>query len=227
MLDAVDQSLVEADVVLCLVDPTRPCGAEDDLVARRVAACGKPAVLILNKGDVTDEVARAAAEAFYRERLRPETPVRQLTALTGEGVEPLVAWLREQMPIAPFLFPPDQAMDAVERELGAELIREAALHLLRDEVPHALTVSILRWQDGEKKVKIDAELYVERPTQKAILIGKGGTMIAAIRSAASKLLHQWLERRVTLCLHVKVAEDWRNQANFLREQGLLPPADED
>lgn len=219
MLDSVLRSLQDADVVICLIDPTRPNGEEDELVASRVAESGKECLLVVNKCDLAEPDQIAGAVEFYLQRLGPETPLFQIAALTGDGVEELVTHTRQMLPQGPFFYPPDQAMDAVERDLGAELIREAALGLLREEIPHALAVEILEWKDKGKRLKITANLYVERDSQKGIVVGKNGAMVADIRRQAIKALRDWLDQHIVLSLYVKVARDWRNRSRFLEEHG--------
>lgn len=221
MLACVLHALDDADAVLCMADPTRVVGDEDALVAERVARAGKPTALVLNKADVAANDLADATRGFYLERLGQTTPCFVVSAATGLGVEALLGWVRERLPKGPFFYPPDQAMDAVERDIGAEIVREAALEKLHQEVPHALAVEILQWQEQPNKVKIDAVVYVEREGQKAIVIGQGGSVIKAVRSQAVKQLRDWLGTRIELTLHVKVAADWRNRLGFLEEQGLV------
>ncbi len=225
MLDAVDLSLQDADIVLCMADPTREGGEEDQLVAERVAACSKPVLLLINKCDEAPAEAQDAAIAFFEERLVKPAKIFRLSALKGEGVAAVITYLRKTLPKGPFFFPPDQTMDAFERDIGSEIIREAALGLLHDEVPHALAVEILQWQEAGKRLKIDANLHVERETQKGIVVGKGGAMINEIRRQAERSLKLWLERHIALRLHVKVAKDWRNRDGFMREHGLVDRAE--
>jgi GTP-binding protein Era len=157
---------------------------------------------------------------FYVERLPAEVEAMEISALSGAGCEEVLSWLREHVPEAPFFYPPDQLSDAYEREIGAELIREAALPLLRKEVPHTLAVEIEAWKERDEGLDIRATLYVEQDSQKGIVIGRGGRMIKRIRQGAESLLAEWQERPVQVALFVKVARDWRNRAGFLRQLGL-------
>ena len=161
MLHRVDDSLKDADVILCLTDPTRAPGEEDELVAQRVHRAAKPAFLVLNKSDVTDDNQRSETETFYRQILGTDVPCYHMSALTGEKTDTLLAEVRAQLGTGPFFYPADQVMDAYERDIGSEIIREAALQLLREEVPHAIAVEIMQWRDTGKKLQIKANIFVD------------------------------------------------------------------
>ena len=133
----------------------------------------------------------------------------------------MLALIREQMPTGPFFYPPDQVSDAFERDIGAEMSREAALQYLHQELPHALAVEIVEWQDTGKKLKIIANLYVERDSQKPMVVGKNGEMLNQIRADAVKLLRELSDMFVDLRIHVKVADKWRNKKRFLEDMGLM------
>jgi len=119
--------------------------------------------------------------------------------------------------MGPFFYAPDQATDAMEREVGAEMIRETVLELLRDEVPHATAVVIEEWREKGKPRRIAAVLHVERESQKGILIGKKGSMLGRIRVASEQKLAELCGRPVRLRLWVKVAKDWRRNKRLVRE----------
>ena len=226
MLEAVDQALDDADVLICLADPTRLPGVEDNLIATRVgaAAADKAVFLVLNKSDLATPEQRQATVAAYRRRLGAVPPEHAISALTGAGLPELLAAVRAKLPRGPFLYDPDQVTDAFERDVGAELIREAAMALLRDELPHCLAVEVEKWDESGPKLRVGAKLHVERDSQKAIVIGHGGTMIHDVRVSAERSLHQVFERPVKLELHVKVSPDWRNQRGFLKHLGLAGQA---
>jgi GTP-binding protein Era len=188
MLKAVGRSLEDADVVFCLADPTRAPGDEDALVAERVASAGKPVFLLLNKCDVADAAARAAMRDRYLATLGPAPRVFETCARDRATLEPVLAAARAALPEGSFFYDPEQLTDSFVRDLGAELIREALLAHLHEEVPHASAVVVDRWQDGADRVTVDATVFVERESQKGIVVGHGGQMIKTIRRDAEPRL---------------------------------------
>ncbi|NLF18514.1 MAG: GTPase Era [Lentisphaerae bacterium] len=216
MESAIDRVLAESDLILCLADPTRPPGAEDLLVAERAARAACPVFLVLNKVDRAGAADQARQEAFYRERL-PQAPVFRLCALDRPSLEPLLAALREALPAGPFLHDPEAVTDAYTRDIGAELIREACLEQLRQEVPHAIAVTVDEWLDSGSPVRVQATLHVERDSQKRIVVGRGGAMIKAIRTAAEQKLAGLCDGPAALRLWVKVSPDWRQRRSLLRD----------
>ena len=214
---AVLRVLAEADVVLCVADPTRVPGDEDGLVATRAAAATTAAVILaVNKCDAAapEEVLRT--ESFYRGFI-PAAVVHRVSALDRASLAPLLASLEQALPEGPFLYDPEQLTDSYERDIGAELIREACLLHLRQEVPHALAVAIDEWTDTARPIRIQATLHVERESQKGIVVGHGGAVIAAIRAAAQARLKTLCGGPVTLRLWVKVSPDWRERRGLLRD----------
>jgi GTP-binding protein Era len=214
---AVLRVLGEADVVLCIADPTRAPGEEDGLVAARAAAATTEAVILaLNKCDAATVEQMARTEAFYRGHL-PAAVVQRVSALDRASLLPLLASITQALPEGPFLYDPEQLTDSFERDIGAELIREACLLHLRQEVPHALAVAIDEWADAARPVRIQATLHVERESQKGIVVGHGGAVIAAIRKDAQARLKVLCDGPVTLRLWVKVSPDWRERRGLLRD----------
>ncbi len=216
MQEAITRAVQDADLVLGMADPTRPPAEEDHLVAEVIASSGKPACLALNKTDAATSEQVDAAAAFFAERL-PGIPQYRVCALCPSTLEPLIQALKERLPVGPFFYPPDQTTDAMEREVGAELIRETILELLRDEVPHATAVVIEEWREHGDRRRISAVLHVERESQKGILIGKKGSMLARIRTQSEQKLAELTGRPVRLRLWVKVAPNWRRDRRRVRE----------
>jgi GTP-binding protein Era len=221
MLESVQRSLQDADVVLCVCDGQREPGAEDEMVTERVAAAGQPVILVVNKTDVATAEQQAEIRQFYTDRIDGIFAQFAISALRGDKLDDVLALIREQMPTGPFFYPPDQVSDAFERDIGAEMIREAALQYLHQELPHALAVEIVEWQDTGKKLKIIANLYVERDSQKPMVVGKNGEMLNRIRADAVKLLRELSDMFVDLRIHVKTVDKWRNKKRFLEDMGLM------
>jgi GTP-binding protein Era len=213
---AVNQTLADADTILVLCDPTRPPGKEDAMVADRAAQTKKPLFLALNKTDVATPEQVDGMETFYTQRL-PQAPVYRIVAHQRDSVGDLINDITQSLPEGPFVFPIDDLTDATERDLAVELIREALLHILRDEVPHAVAVTIDDWSDTPDASLIQATLNVERGSHKQIVIGRGGSMIKRIKREATSRLEHLCDRKVNLKLWVKVAPKWRQNKRALRD----------
>jgi len=220
MCRAIARALEDADLVLCIADAARAPGEEDRTVAEHAAASGKPAILAINKTDVSTEEQVAAMRDFYGGFL-PDAPAYPVAAIRPETLEPLMAALKDALPHGPFLYPPDTLTDVAERWVGAELIREALLENLRQEVPHAMAVTIDSWKESDRGRRIEATLHVEREPQKRIVVGRGGRMIQRLRDAAARKLEGLCGVPVTLRLWVKVDPDWRRKKAKLRDFELL------
>ena len=211
------------DAILCLCDATREFGDEDRRVAQLVRGAEKPVVLVINKMDTASEVqAVSIAESF--QAIMGDVSVFRISAMTGEGIDSLLDHFRQTLPEGPFLFPDDQLTDVIEREISEEVIREAANELMRQELPQEMVVKIDDWAENEKKIKIAATIYVERDSQKAIVIGEKGQMVNRVIKIAREKLRVDLGKFVDLKLSVKVAPDWQNKKCFLREKGIVDPA---
>ncbi len=234
-----EESLDGVDVALFLADASTLPDDEDRQVARLLGRLlpsphsGSPygmlrdvtrrrkpdLVLGLNKIDLLPASAVEARQAAYQ-ALAPDAPVMLLSATGGEGIKDLLTLLIARLPVRPPEFPEDQITDQYEREIATELIREAALIYLQQEVPHALAVRLDEFSErGERGAYIAATLFVERDSQKGIVIGEGGTMLKKIGSAARKEIEAMSGRKVYLQLRVKVAKDWRNDEAALRRFG--------
>jgi GTP-binding protein Era len=211
----VDGSFEDVDAVLLVVDARARIGAGDRFVARRVSELGRPIVIAVNKidrlkhGHVFTQM-KAASELCDFHALHP------VSAKTREGVGELRDDLVKLLPEGPAYFPADQTTDLTTEERAAEAIREQALRLTRDEVPHAVTVEV---EEIEER-RVRALLYVETESQKGILVGKRGTMIREIGSRARPEVEALLGRQVFLELQVKVRPKWRRDPRMLERLGL-------
>ena len=144
-----------------------------------------------------------------------------ISALDGDGVDDLRDTLVERMPLGPWLYPEDQLSDLPQRLLAAEITREKAYLRLHQELPYALAVDTEAWEDfKDGSVRIQQTIYVERESQKGIVLGKGGRTVKALRSEAQAELSEMLDRPVHLFIHVKVRENWVNDPSRYREWGL-------
>jgi GTP-binding protein Era len=210
----------DADAILLLVDSTR--GIDDDTrgIVERLREQGRKAVLVLNKVDVVEKPALLqlagllAGDGLF-------TDTFMISAETGDGVEDLVRFLAARMPEGPWLYPEDQISDMPQRLLAAEVTREQIYLQLHQELPYAATVETESWEERDDgSAAIRQVVYVQKPGQKGIVLGKGGTRIKAIGSAARGELEKLLERRIHLMLFVKVREKWAEDPERFRTWDL-------
>jgi GTPase len=215
MQETVDASLDDVDAVLLVVDARARIGAGDRFVARRVFGLGKPVIIALNKidrlkqGHVLSQMQTAA-------RLGEFHALHPVSAKTKDGVDELRGDLISLLPEGPAYFEREQTTDLPLEERVAEVIREKALRLTREEVPHAILVEVE--EIDERAVR--ASLYVETESQKGILVGKRGSMVREIGTRARPEVEALLGRRVFLELHVKVRPKWRRDPRMLERLGL-------
>lgn len=215
MMETVRSSLDERDLVLFVADASLPVTAADreavDL-ARKIQA---PTFLLLNKIDrLDDKRALLQLIAQYRE-LHDFAEYFPISASTGDGLDELRRAIVARLPEGPRYFPPDYLTDQPERFLAAEIIREKILSTTRQEVPHAIAVLVDKWEDSGRLLRIAATVYVERPGQKAIVIGAKGAMLKSIGSQARIEIEALFSRKVFLELFVKVRSGWREDPAFL------------
>jgi len=216
------ESLQQADVILWLVDTSQPPHEEDELITSRLAEL--PALpkmfQLLNKSDlVNDEMLSQRRVEFAR--LFPQVTQLAVSALTGKGIGDLLDAVIQNLPINEPLYPAEQVTDQYEREIAADLIREAALQHLHEEVPYALAVRVDQYQErGENGAFISATLFVEKESQKGIVIGKGAVMLKTIGTTARTAIEAMSGRKVYLELRVKVSKNWRSNPAFLKQMGF-------
>ena len=215
MQQTVDSSFEDVDAVLLVVDARAHIGSGDRFVARRVFGLGKPVVIALNKvdrlkpGHIATQMKTAATLGGFH-ALHP------VSAKTKEGVGELRGDLVLLLPEGPAYFPDTQATDLAPVERIAEIVREKALHLTREEVPHAITVEVDELEDG----RVHAVIYVETESQKGILVGKKGAMVREIGTRARPEVEALVGGRVFLELQVKVRPKWRRDPRMLERLGL-------
>jgi GTP-binding protein Era len=215
MQRTVDGSFEDVDGILFVLSARERIGAGDRFIAQRVFALGAPVVIALNKvdrlkpGHIASQITAAARLGDFR-------AVHPVSAKTGDGVAELRDELVELLPEGPLYYPEEQRSDLSVETQVAELIREKALALTRDEVPHAITVDVERIE--EKSVA--ADLLVETESQKHILIGRGGSMVKEIGTRARPEIEQLLGRHVFVELRVKVKPRWRRDETLLERLGI-------
>ncbi len=216
-----EEALNGVDIILFLADASTEPDEDDKRIAGILSALRhKPKIVLgLNKIDLLTAESLEVRQAAYLS-LVPVATVLSFSATSRAGLADLIAALISLLPIHPPEFPEGQLTDLYEREIATDLIREAALIFLRDEVPHALGVRMDEFTErGEEGAYIAATLFVERDSQKGIVIGEGGTMLKKIGSAARQEIEAMSGRKVFLDLRVKVLKNWRDDEDALRRFG--------
>jgi len=210
----------DADEALLLVDASRGIDRDTRRILDRLAGRSRRSILALNKIDlVARESLLGLTDALSREGLFD--PIFMISGLKGDGVEDVKRHLAASLPQGPWLFPEDQLSDAPERLIAAEVTREQVFLQLHDELPYASTVETEQWEDKpDGSVRIEQVIYVQRPSQRAIVLGEGGKRIKAIGARARAELARMLERRVHLFLFVKVRQNWIDDRERFAALGL-------
>jgi len=217
-------SAQDADIVALLIDARKGLEEDDKAILGGLADVRSPLkVLVLNKVDLVAKPALLALAQMLNERTAFAATF-MISALSGDGVDDLKKWLAAHVPPGPWLYPEDQISDAPLRQLAAEITREKLYLRLHQELPYQSTVETEVWKDlPDGSVRIEQIIYVERESQRKIVLGKGGQTIKAIGSAARAEIAQAIEQPVHLFLFVKVREDWGDDPERYRQIGLEFP----
>jgi len=215
MQRTVDSSFEDVDAVLFVLDARDRIGAGDRFIAQRVFSLGVPIVIALNKVDRL-KPGHIATQMQTASQLGDFHALHPVSAKTGDGVGELRDDLVALLPEGPAYFPPEQRTDLSPEEQVAELVREKAIQLTRDEVPHAITAEV---EEMEERV-VRASIYVETDSQKQIVVGKGGSMVREIGTRARPEIELLLGHPVFLELHVKVRPKWRRDERMLERLGI-------
>lgn len=210
----------DADLILLVIDAAAGVNAQVERILGSIAERQQPLFLALNKVDLIRKEKLLALSAELTARLNPDK-VFMVSAAQGDGVADLKHALAEAMPEGPWLYPEDEVSDATDRMVAAELTREQVINQLHQELPYATAVETETWEDRpDGSTAIRQQILVERDSQKAIVIGKGGQRLKAIGAAARAEITQHLGRPVHLFLHVKVNPRWDEDRGLYREIGL-------
>lgn len=218
MMKQVGAASVDSDVILFLVEACRELSETEQTALQRHAASGVPLLLLLNKVDRANKAKLAEQIASLSASYRFDALI-PISALTGDGVEAIFRELEPFLTESVHFFPDDEITDQPERRIFAEIIREKALRLLDEEVPHGIAVGIEEFKEKKGVLTVRAEIYCERATHKRIIIGKNGEMLKKIGTYAREEAEQIFGARVYLDLWVKVKENWRDRPGLLSDFG--------
>lgn len=207
------------DVILFVVDASVPAGGGDRYIVDLLNNVETPVILGLNKIDQQPSESEQLDETYQQLIAGNNWPIVKFSALTGTGLDTLQTLLIEHLEAGPYYYPPDLVTDQPERFIMGELIREQILLLTREEVPHSVAVVIDIVEETPKITRILATIHVERDSQKGILIGKKGSMLKEIGSAAREQMQKLIDGKVYLELFVKVQPKWRKSRNQLADLG--------
>jgi GTP-binding protein Era len=213
----------DADLVGVLIDARKGIEEDSEAILDRLADVKVPKILILNKIDLVPRDMLLSLTQAANDKAAFEATF-MISALTGDGVADLKSWLAARMAPGPWLYPPDQMSDAPMRQLAAEITREKLFERLHQELPYHSTVETEVWKELRKgDIRIEQTIYVERESQRKIVLGKGGATIKAIGQAARKEIAGIVDAKVHLFLFVKVREGWGDDPERYRAMGLEFP----
>ena len=219
MMKSVRDSMSDVDVILLIVDASAAFGRGDEFTLDLLKHVSTKKFLLLNKIDRIQKRDLLPAMDRYS-KLGSFEEVIPISALNGEGVEDVVKEVFKYLSEGPMFYPADQISDQQERSIASEMIREKLIILTEEELPYSTAVVIDKFEEGEKLHRIYASIYVERDSQKAIVIGKAGQKLKEVGTEARKDLEAFFGRKIFLELHVKVKKHWRDDEETLRSLGL-------
>lgn len=217
MLASVKQTFEDSDLILYITDTIEQFDKHQEILAT-IGKLSIPKLVVINKLDLTThEKLEQLVEQWLT--LWPEATILPVSALHKFGIEHIQSWILQLLPEGEKYFPPDTLTDRPIRFFVTEIVREKILEFCQEEIPYSVEVSVSAYQETPTIDKIEAIIFVARDSQKGILIGRGGTMLKRIGTAARKDIETFLQKKVYIRLHVQVSENWRNDAEKLREFG--------
>lgn len=218
MVKVANESMNEMDVVLFVVDATRPINEMEKEIAMNIDKTGVPAILVINKVDAVKKEDLLPIIADYSS-LHEFSSIIPLSAKTGDGAELLLKDIEDLLPEGPMFYYEDMVTDQPEKQIAAEIIREKMLWLLDKEVPHGIAIEIEKMQELSDITKIYSVIYCEKGSHKGIVIGKNGEMLKKIGQKARADIEEMLDKKVYLELWVRVKNDWRNSDRMIKNFG--------
>jgi GTP-binding protein Era len=220
MVQAAWSGAEDADVILLVIDAAAKLGERVEAMLANVEARSEPIMVVLNKVDIAKKDDLLAYASRLSDRLRPRA-IFMISATSGDGLADLKRALADAMPEGPWHFPDDQLSDATDRMVAAELTREQIYNQLHAELPYSAAIEIEKWEDRKDgSTVIHQQILIERDSQKAIVLGKGGARLKSIGAAAREAISEHLGRKVHLFLHVKVNPRWDEDRSLYRDIGL-------
>ncbi len=220
MVRSAENTFNEVDLVLMLIEPTEKVVEMDQYVIDRLENVKTPVVLVINKIDTIEREKLLQVIEAYR-KLYSFAEVVPISAMKGSNTEELMRVIKKYLPEGPQYFPEDMVTDQPERQIASEIIREKALYLLQDEIPHGIAVEIMsmKKREDQNMVDVEATIYCEKDSHKGIVIGKQGAMLKKIGSLARRDMERLLGSPIYLELWVKVKKDWRDSDFLLKNFG--------
>ena len=220
MVNVAEHTLKEVDLILWLVEPTTFIGAGERHIAQELSQSKIPVLLVINKIDQVKKQEEILTFIAAYKDLCPFAEIVPLSALKDQNTDLLLELIFKYLPEGPKFYDEDTVTDQPMRQIAAELIREKALRLLDDEIPHGIAVVIDRMKERENgMMDIEASIICERESHKGIIIGKGGGMLKRIGTEARREIEQMMETRVNLQLWVKVRKEWRDSELYMKNYG--------
>jgi GTPase len=219
MMKSAREAMADVDLILFIVDTSASFGRGDEFTLELLKPVAAKKFLLLNKIDLVEKKKLLPLMERYSKAGDFEEII-PVSALTGENVEEVVKEVLKHLPEGPMFYPSDQISDQQERAIAAEMIREKLIISTEEEMPYSTAVVIDRFEEDDKLDRIYASIFVERDSQKAIVIGKGGQRLKQIGTEARKELEKFLGKKVFLELHVKVKRHWRDDEETLRSLGF-------
>ncbi|NMC56852.1 MAG: GTPase Era [Eubacteriaceae bacterium] len=220
MTEMVSGSLLNTDMVVYVVEDDMHIGKTDQIILTKLKEINKPVIVLINKADKLSQ-----DEVLFKINLFKDynfiNDIIPISALTGKNMELIIPYIKKYLNKGPMYFPQDMITDKPEKFFISELIREKALNLLQQEIPHGIAVEILSMKErrGRDLIDIEATIYCERKSHKSIIIGKNGSMIKNIGTKAREDIENFLDTKVNLQLWVKVKEEWRDNNSVLKDLG--------
>ena len=225
MMRVAKNTLSEIDAIMFMVNVNEDIGRGDEYIMEMLKNVNTPVFLVLNKIDLVHPDALMPKIEKYKTYM-DFTEIVPISALEGLNVDHFIDVLKDYLPEGPKYYPDDQISDHPEQFVVGEIIREKILHLTSEEIPHAIGVNVDRMiKESEERVRIEATIFVERDSQKGIVIGKGGKKLKEVGKRARRDIEMLLGSKVYLELWVKVQKDWRNKVNFIRQMGYVEDQD--
>lgn len=225
MMRVAKNTLSEIDAIMFMVNVNEDIGRGDEYIMEMLKNVKTPVFLVLNKIDLVHPDALMPKIEKYKTYM-DFTEIVPISALEGLNVDHFIDVLKDYLPEGPKYYPDDQISDHPEQFVVGEIIREKILHLTSEEIPHAIGVNVDRMiKESEERVRIESTIFVERDSQKGIVIGKGGKKLKEVGKRARRDIEMLLGSKVYLELWVKVQKDWRNKVNFIRQMGYVEDQD--